>query len=291
MDSQGTSASNVILCRNDLGRTMYGTCPWKFNCRSSSLVRKHVIPSYLRQWTIQVQSIFAGVLLILILFTVPETYAPKLAQQDTKTNADPNAPSLTKRIGIALQRPFRISVQCEINLGMLFFEPIVLSLAIYVAFMYGVIFLFLLIIPLTFSHHRNADTLTANLPLLSFTAGFILYLPIVPFVNRIYRARPAPETRLLSVIVAAIVFPISLFWWAWTAPYASIHWIIPTLAGVPFAMASLAVWLGICDYLVDLYDEVGWGASALAANTVLRSSFAGCFPLFGNGMPSWVRLT
>ena len=48
-------------------------------------------------------------------------------------------------------------------------------------------------------------------------------------------------------------------------------------------MASLAVWLGICDYLVDLYDNVGWGASALAANTVLRSSFAGCFPLFGNG--------
>lgn len=231
------------------------------------------------------QSISAGVLLLLILFTVPETYAPKLAQREIKHDVDTDRPSLMKRIGVALQRPFRTS-PCEYritNSGMLFFEPIVLSLAIYVAFMYGVIFLFLLIIPLTFSHHRNADTLTSNLPLLSFTAGFILYLPIVPFVNRIYRARPYPETRLLSVIVAAIVFPISLFWWAWTAPYASIHWIIPTLAGVPFAMASLAVWLGICDYLVDLYDNVGWGASALAANTVLRSSFAGCFPLFGNG--------
>ena len=44
------------------------------------------------------------------------------------------------------------------------------------------------------------------------------------------------------------------------------------------------MWLGISDYLVDLYDDVGWGASALAANTVLRSSFAGCFPLFGNGI-------
>jgi len=169
-------------------------------------------------------------------------------------------------------------------LGMLLFEPIVLFLALYVAFMYGVIFLFLLIVPLTFSHHRDASTLTSNLPLLSFTVGFILYLPIVHFVNRVYRARPRPETRLLAVIVAAIIFPMSLFWWAWTAPYASIHWIIPTLAGVPFAMASLAVWLGISDYLVDLYDDVGWGASALAANTVLRSSFAGCFPLFGNGI-------
>jgi hypothetical protein len=56
------------------------------------------------------------------------------------------------------------------------------------------------------------------------------------------------------------------------------------LAGVLFGMGSLAVWLGVTDYLVDVYDKVGWGASAIAANTVLRSSFAGCLPLLGNGI-------
>jgi hypothetical protein len=91
-------------------------------------------------------------------------------------------------------------------------------------------------------------------------------------------------------MVAAAVFPVTLFWWAWTAPYASIHWIVPTSAGVPFAMASLAVWLGVTDYLVDVYDGVGWGASAIAASAVLRSSFAGGFPLFGDGIITPFRM-
>src|SRR5271169_2816367 len=147
---------------------------------------------------------------------------------------------------------------------MLFLEPIVLCLSIYIAFIYGVIFLFLLIIPLTNVRRRGYSPLVSNLPLLSFSIGIILYLPFVSLLNRIYRTRPHPETRLHAVIAAAIVFPITLFWWAWTNPYPSIPWIAPTLAGVPFGMASLAVWLGVTDYLVDVYDKVGWGASAIA---------------------------
>jgi MFS transporter, DHA1 family, multidrug resistance protein len=167
---------------------------------------------------------------------------------------------------------------------MLLFEPIVLCLSIYIAFIYGVLFLFLLIIPLTNATHRKDSPLIFNLPLLSFTIGFLLYLPFVPFLNSLSRARPHPETRLYTVMVAAVVFPITLFWWAWTAPYPSIPWIIPTLSGIPFGMATLAVWLGVTDYLVDVYDGVGWGASAIAASAVLRSSFAGVFPLFDDGM-------
>jgi hypothetical protein len=229
-----------------------------------------------------VQTIFAGVLLVLVIFTLPETYVARLAQNAVGKGGASDV-SLAKRIAVALQRPFRTSHPDDLITGMLFFDPIVSFLSIYIAFVYGVIFLFLLIIPLTFVHHRGASTQFSNLPLLSFTIGAILYLPVVPFVNRIYRAHPHPETRMISVSIAAVVFPISLFWWAWTAANPSIHWVVPTLAGVPFAMAALAIWLGISDYLVDLYDQVGWGASALAANTVLRSSFAGCFPLFGNG--------
>jgi len=173
---------------------------------------------------------------------------------------------------------------------MLFLEPIVLCLSIYIAFIYGVIFLFLLIIPLTNVNNRGYSPLIANLTLLSFSIGFIIYLPLVPFLNRLYRARPHPETRMYAVMAAACIFPFTLFWWAWTAPYASIPWIVPTLAGLPFAMATMAVWLGVTDYLVDLYDKVGWGASAIAASAVLRSSFAGCFPLFGNGLGLlWLR--
>jgi MFS transporter, DHA1 family, multidrug resistance protein len=167
---------------------------------------------------------------------------------------------------------------------MLFLEPIVLCLTLYIAFIYGVIFLFLLIIPLTNVNKRGYSPLVSNLTLLSFSIGFIICLPLVRLLNRLYCSRPHPETRLYAAMVAAFVFPVAILWWAWTAPFPGVPWIVPVLSGVPFAMATMAVWLGVTDYLVDLYDKVGWGASAIAASAVLRSSFAGTFPLFGNGM-------
>jgi MFS transporter, DHA1 family, multidrug resistance protein len=166
---------------------------------------------------------------------------------------------------------------------MLFLEPVVLFLCIYFAFVYGVIFLVLLIIPLTNTTRRDATPLMANLLLLSISVGILLYLPFVPHANRLYRAHLCPETRLYLVIAAAVAQPRTIFWWGWTDPFPRVPWIIPTSAGVPFGMALLAIYMGVTEYLVDVYDSVGWGASVMAAGGVLRASFAGCFPLFGRG--------
>ena len=38
-----------------------------------------------------------------------------------------------------------------------------------------------------------------------------------------------PEARVEISKVAAVIFPISLFWFAWTT-YVSVHWIVPILA-------------------------------------------------------------
>lgn len=51
------------------------------------------------------------------------------------------------------------------------------------------------------------------------------------------------------------------------------------LAGVPFGWGALAVFLASITYLVDTYPVTN-GASAVAANGILRFSLGAVFPLF-----------
>lgn len=89
---------------------------------------------------------------------------------------------------------------------------------------------------------------------------------------------PAPEHRLYAALPGSILLPIGLFWFAW-APHKDTHWIVPVLAGVPFGWGSLSIFLASTTYLVDVYQAAN-GASALAANGILRYGFGAIFPLF-----------
>jgi len=60
-------------------------------------------------------------------------------------------------------------------------------------------------------------------------------------------------------------------------------------AGLPFEMALLAVYMGMTEYLMDMYDSVGWGAGVIAAGRVVRASFEGCFLLFGQSRWTFLR--
>ncbi|TKA71298.1 hypothetical protein B0A49_06055 [Cryomyces minteri] len=91
-----------------------------------------------------------------------------------------------------------------------------------------------------------------------------------------YKGRP--EDRLPVAMVGGILFPITMFWFAWTAEYNSIHWIVPTIAGVFLSTSILLIFVAYLNYLTDTY--LMFAASALAANTVCRSAFGAAAPLY-----------
>jgi DHA1 family multidrug resistance protein-like MFS transporter len=62
----------------------------------------------------------------------------------------------------------------------------------------------------------------------------------------------------------------------------NIHWIVPTLAGILIGFGLLAIFLQALNYLVDAY--LMFAASAIAANTFLRSLCGAAFPLFARQM-------
>lgn len=104
---------------------------------------------------------------------------------------------------------------------------------------------------------------------------------ISPAYNRKLAANnnmPVPEWRLPPVIVGGVSFGIGLFWFAWTGNKRSIHWIAPTLSGLATGFGILSIFLNCLNYLIDAY--LMFAASAIAANTFLRSLAGAGFPLF-----------
>ena len=60
------------------------------------------------------------------------------------------------------------------------------------------------------------------------------------------------------------------------------HWIVPTLAGVFLSTFMMLIFVAYLNYLVDVYTM--YAASAVAANTILRSAVGAAAPLFTNRM-------
>jgi multidrug resistance protein len=92
------------------------------------------------RWVMGMLAIFAGVMLLLGALFVPETYAPVILRQRTKklskmtgkvymlqADKEKGPPALTSLLATSLIRPWLL----------LFMEPIVLLLSVYVAIIYG----------------------------------------------------------------------------------------------------------------------------------------------------------
>lgn len=87
--------------------------------------------------------------------------------------------------------------------------------------------------------------------------------------------------RLPLACIAGPFFVISSFWLGWTAK-ESIHWIVPTLAGILFGMGYLCLFMALLNYLVDAYQV--FAASATAAASISRSSFGAVLPFAAKPM-------
>lgn len=172
--------------------------------------------------------------------------------------------------------------QLLLPLKLLFLEPIVFLITVYTAFIYGILYLFLEAYPIVFIEYRGISPTLGTLPYIGLIVGVLLGCGTVvafePRYNRKFKENndiPVPEERLLPMMIGAVVFPIGLFWFAWTGNYPDIHWIAPTLSGLATGAAILTIFLQALNYLVDAYLTVA--ASAIAANTFLRSFFGAGF--------------
>ncbi|KAL1304265.1 hypothetical protein AAFC00_000676 [Neodothiora populina] len=240
------------------------------------------------RWVQGLMSIMSGVLWIVGMVGNPETYAPvllharaaklsKLTGKVYKTRQD------ITNADVGIVQIFKTSLSRPILL--LFTEPIVLLLSLYMAIIYGTLYLFFGAYPIVYQQSRGWSEGIGGLPFLGIGVGMmsaIAYIIIAPkFSKKPPNPFPEPEERLKVCLIGAFALPIGIFWFAWTN-YPSVHWMASVAAGVPFGFGMVFVFLSITNYLVDAYTI--YAASALAANSVLRSLFGAAFPLFTKQM-------
>ena len=245
------------------------------------------------RWTFYVLLIWSAVMLALIAAFVPETYHPVLLRHKAiKLRAETgdekwHAPieklqrSISQTIIRSCYRPFILLAR----------EPMCLNLCLYSAILLGVLYLFFGAFELVFTVNHGFKLWQVGLTFSGLLVGQLAAIATNPYWHKNYlklvsetdahggeSGKSEPEYRLPPAIAGGFLVPIGLFWFAWTV-YPSIHWIVPIIGSAVFAAGMLLVFTGVFTFLVEAYPL--YAASALAANSFARSSFAGAFPLFG----------
>lgn len=242
------------------------------------------------RWLYWIQLIFAGVVYILITFTVPETYAPtilarrarKLRQSTGEshhvTEQDLDIRPFSERLRIFLIRPFQL----------LFGELIVFLVSVYMSVLYGLLYMFFIAYPIIYQQGKHYSASTTGLMFIPIALGVLCSAACAPLVNRHYlslyrkhNGSPPAEARLIPMMVSCWFIPIGLFIFAWSS-YPHLSWAGPAIGGFPVGFGFIFLYNSANNYLVDSYQHQA--ASALAAKTFLRSFWGAAVVLFTGQM-------
>lgn len=193
---------------------------------------------------------------------------------------------------------------------MLFFSPIVFLLSMYVALVYGYLYLLFTTISEVFTTQYGWSQGSVGLAYLGIGIGSILGISLLAvtsdrllaYLTKRNGGAPKPEYRLPPMIPASVLVPAGLFIYGWTAYYKA-HWIAPLIGtcslGVGMLLSFVSVEsdntncialytntflpkMTVSTYLVDAFTI--YAASAMAANTVFRSLAGALLPLAGPSM-------
>ncbi|KAJ3244332.1 hypothetical protein HDU78_011168 [Chytriomyces hyalinus] len=239
-------------------------------------------------WVFYMVSIVGGILALVGTFLLPETYAVILVQraraqgllsENHTAAASESHPhrSVFNILKDAIFRPFVL----------LFTQPIAQVIALLMAFVYGVMYIVLSTFSALFVTHYHQSTLTSTYHYLALGIGFFvgnrmsggILDTISTMLQKRYNTPHKPEYRLPVCIPAAVLLPIGLFMYGWSAEN-TVHWIVPDIGIALFAMSVNITFQALTVYTVDVY--MMYSASALAAVSFLRSLAGFGFPLFAD---------
>ncbi|KIY51207.1 vitamin b6 transporter bsu1 [Fistulina hepatica ATCC 64428] len=217
-------------------------------------------------WLFWINTIIGATFALVMCFipeTLPRVVISNAAKQGVPMDDDELAVAHAK---VYVLREIRFVATMAIK--MIFTEPIVLFLGLYNGWAYGMLFLYLDGVFDVFVLNNGLSYIGADLTYLNFVVGVVLVFAFVPVQtycfqrDRERRGVARPEARFLTSLVAVWLFPISIFWFAFTSDGNTSYW-SPVIAGTVLGFCDPLLWLAMMNYLTDTYPNVA--ASAIAA--------------------------
>lgn len=261
------------------------------------------------RWLAWIMAMAAGVVSLLSIFFLQETYAPYLlrlkAARARKETGDVRYHSEFDIKGSS-GRSYKTTVKNITRASrMLFTSPTCAAMSTYMALIYGVLYLHMVTLPLLFGpepvyglpSYQWPTELTGLSYLGSGVGSVIGALLGALFLNRTYASMAermrkkhglmqgekdphSPEYRMPFMQVGALVVVAGLFIFAFAARPGEVHWIAPLVGAAVFSAGMLMTYICVTTYLVDTFER--YAASAIAAMTVTRSVLGCVFGLIGN---------
>lgn len=235
-----------------------------------------------------VLAIAIGVATILCALVARETYAPVLLERKTqRLRKETGNPDLRSKLdlGITPRELWKRSLVRPTKL--MFLSPICALMSLYLSIVYGTLYLLFTTFTFVFEEKYGFSESIVGLVYIGLGVGMLLGLAILgtqsdPIMKRLAKkhndGKFKPEYRLPLLMYSGPFIPVGLFLYGWTTQY-HVQWAVPLLGTLFVGVGMLAAFMCINTYLIDAYSR--YAASAMAANTVLRSIFGGVFPLFG----------
>nr|WGG62599.1 SorD [Stagonospora sp.] len=285
VNSGGAIADMFVPAQRGLAMFLYGAAPF-MGPILGPILGGFVSENVGWRWVHGICGIAIGATGILGVIFVPETYGPVLLARKVNHLAKQDGKSyisvLEKNQGKKL--PSEIFQKALIRPWVfLFLEPIVLVACVYMAIIFGTVYMFMGAMPIVFVQGRGWSEGISGLAFLGILIGIMVGLAYAIYDNntrytKLSVAKKATaESRLPPAIIGAVALPVGMFAFAWTN-YPSIHWAACIILSSFFGFGCVLVILPIINYLIDSYTI--FAASVLAAAAILRSIMGAVFPLF-----------
>ena len=238
------------------------------------------------RWIFWILTIVCAFNTIIGFFFLKETYAPVILEARKEIYQRDSDDGTRYRMAGQDDRPFKTKLgnSMERPLKILFTQPIVLTMTVYQAILFGTTYSLYTNFQAIYGDLYGFNTTQVGLMYLGPGLGFLIAVWfIVPKIDSVYNSlarknngEAKPEYRLPLANIGAVLIPLSLFWFGWTVQY-KVHWTVPLLSTVFFGLGQITILNTVQNYYIDSFSK--YAASAIAAGAVFRSIVGGIVPL------------
>ena len=241
------------------------------------------------RWTFWILSLYDATLVAIGIFILLETYEPillsgkasKLRKATGKpyfTDADREHESQTLGVKVSrsLLRPLRL----------LLTQPILQVVAVFLAYNFGVLYIVLSTFATLWIQRYNQTESQSGFHYIALVLGYTIAAQVGGKVmDRLWaylKARSgdnetAPEYRVPLMVPGAVLIPLGLLIYGWTAERYT-HWIVPDIGIGIFGCGIILNTQAMQAYVIEAFRK--YVASASAAAQFLRSVAGFAFPIF-----------